>query len=445
MPDGAPGGRLTTGPIPRHVLALTLPMVWGIVAVISKSIVDTYFVAQLGTDALSAMGFTFPVMMVIANLAIGLGAGTSSVVARCIGEGDKAKVRRRATDGLTLAVTLVTITALIGLLTLDPLFALLGAEGEVMVQIRAYMEIWYWGMGFLVVPMVGNGIIRATGDAKVPSLIMTSSAIFNAVLDPILIFGLLGAPALGIRGAALATVISNALTFVGALAILHFRERIIELSVPPLRTLVDSWKAILHIGVPASATNMINPVGTTIVTGILARFGAEVVAGFGVASRIESLAVVVMLALSASVGPIVGQNAGAGQHGRVKETLRVAYLSCAAWGLFAAAALFGLGDVLAAAFDDTQAVVEVAGTYLAWVPVSFVGYGLGIVTAATFNALGRPLNATLLTIVRILLVYVPVTWVASRWMGWQGILPGAAIANVSVGIAAVVLARRTLR
>lgn len=440
----ASGGRLTTGPIPRHVRALTIPMVGGIMAVISKSIVDTYFVAQLGTDALSAMAFMFPVMMIVANLAIGLGAGTSSVVARCIGEGDSSQVRRRATDGLILAFVLVSAMSLVGLATLEPLFTLLGADASVMVHVKAYMRTWYWGIAFLVVPMVGNGIIRATGDAKIPGIMMAVSALLNAALDPVLIFGLFGVPKFGIQGAALATVISNVMTFCGALAILYFRERLIEFRPPPVSEFIVSAKDILRIGLPASVTNMINPIGTAFVTAIIARFGAEAVAGYGVATRIESLAVVVMLALSASVGPVVGQNAGAGQFGRVKETLFFAYKVCAVWGVLMAVVLYFAGPTVAEVFDTNPEVIEVATTYLAIVPISFVGYGLGIVTAATFNALGRPLGATLLTVVRVVVVSVPVTYFASEAIGWQGIVVGAALGNIMVGLAALVVARRTI-
>ncbi len=419
-------------------------MVGGIMAIISKSIVDTYFVAQLGTDSLSAMGFMFPVMMVVANLAIGLGAGTSSVVARCIGEGDTGLVRRRATDGLILAFVLVSAMSVLGLLTMRPLFLALGAKGAVLEQVQAYMRIWYWGIAFLVVPMVGNGIIRATGDAKIPGIMMAVSAVLNAALDPVLIFGLLGVPKFGIQGAALATVISNVMTFCGALAILYFREHLIEFRPPPLRDFVVSAKDILRIGLPASVTNMINPIGTTLVTAIIARFGAEAVAGYGVATRIESLAVVVMLALSASVGPVVGQNAGAGKFDRVKETLFYAYKVCAIWGTLMAVLLYFSGEALATIFDTNPHVIEVATTYLAIVPVSLVGYGLGIVTAATFNALGRPFGATLLTIVRVVLISVPVTYFVSQSIGWQGIVVGAALGNIMVGLAALVVARRTV-
>lgn len=423
---------------------MTVPMIWGVLAVISKGIVDTFFVSRLGTEQLGAMTFAFPVMMVVSNLAIGLGVGTGSVVARAIGEGDPEVVKRRATDGLLLAVLLVSATALLGLLTLEPLFSALGAKGEVMVHVREYMRTWYWGMGFLVVPMVGNGIIRATGDAKVPGVVMTISAFVNIGLDPVLIFGLLGAPAMGIQGAALATVISNVVTFVAALGILHFRERMILWRSAPPAEVWQSWKAILHIGVPAAATNMVNPIGAAVVTAIMARFGTEVVAGLGVAVRVETLSVVVMLALSSSVGPMVGQNAGAGRWDRVQETLRFSHTICLITGVVVAALLWLLAGRIAAVFDDSATVIAVASTYLSWAGLSYAGYGVAITTAAAFNALGRPLPSTTLVVVRIVLIVVPVTYFLSNVVGWAAVAWAAVLGNVLAGVAALLLARPLL-
>jgi putative MATE family efflux protein len=435
------GGRLTTGSVRRQVISMTVPMIWGVLAVISKGIVDTFFVARLGTDELGAMSFAFPVMMVVSNLAIGLGVGTGSVVARAIGEGDPEVVRRRATDGLLLAVLVVSATSALGLLTLEPLFAAMGAEGEVMRHVGDYMRTWYWGMGFLVVPMVGNGIIRATGDAKVPGIVMTISAVVNIGLDPILIFGLLGAPALGIQGAALATVISNFVTFVAALAILHNRERMILWRPAAVDEVWQSWKAILHIGVPAAATNMVNPIGAAVVIGILAPFGTEVVAGLGVATRIEALAVVVLLALSSSVGPMVGQNAGAGRWDRVQETLRFSHAVCLVTGAAVAALMWAVGAQAVAIFDDSPQVLALATTYLRWVSLTYAGYGVAITTAAAFNALGRPLPSTTLVMVRIVLVLVPGTYLLSGRLGWSAVVWAAAAGNALAGAAALALAR----
>ena len=227
--------KLTQGPVGGQLLKLTLPMVWGVFAVIAFSLVDTYFVAQVGTNELAAMSFTFPVVMVLSSLAMGLGTGASSAIARAIGQGERSRVQRLTTDSLVLSLLIVGIVAILGLATIDPLFSALGAGPEVLPLVRDYMGIWYLGMIFLVVPLVGNSAIRASGNTVVPSLIMTAAAAVNIVLDSLFIFGWGDVPALGIKGAALATVISRATTLVASLAFLHYREGLLLFALPKLK------------------------------------------------------------------------------------------------------------------------------------------------------------------------------------------------------------------
>ncbi len=277
--------RLIEGPIPQTLVKLTLPMLVGIFSMLAFNLVDTFFLGRLGTEPLAAISFTFPVVMAIGSVALGLGVGAAALVSRAIGTGDDAQVRRLTTDSLALALVIVGVFIIFGLLTLEPMFRMLGADETTLPLIRQYMVIWYPGMIFVVVPMVGNNAIRATGDTKTPSLIMLSAVMVNVVLDPILIFGLGPAPALGIQGAAIATVFARATTLVIAIWVLYFREKMITLKPPPIREALSSWGRLLYIGLPAAATNMVLPVGLGIVTAMVAVFGQEAVAGLGVASR----------------------------------------------------------------------------------------------------------------------------------------------------------------
>ena len=164
-------------------------MLIGIAAIVLFNVVDTFWVGQLGAAELAAMSFTFPVVMVVFSVSMGIGIGATAVIARALGHGDEDQVRRLTTDALLLANVAVTAVAIGGLLTMDPLFRALGADEATLVLIRQYMVPWYLGVGFLVIPMVGNSAIRATGDTKTPSYVMLVTGLVNAVLDPFLIFG----------------------------------------------------------------------------------------------------------------------------------------------------------------------------------------------------------------------------------------------------------------
>jgi len=414
-----------------------VPMTWGLASLISKNLVDTYFVAQLGTEQLSAISFTFPVIMFVMSISIGLGAGASSVVSRVFGGGDLSLVKRRSTDALVLGLLVVVVVSVAGLLSTEAVFGLLGARGVILDHIEAYMAPWFTGLVFLVIPMMGNSLLRAAGEARRPGLLMVAAAVVNAVLDPILIFGWLGAPALGIAGAAWATVISNVLMTVGTL-ILLIREDMLFLRPPTAQQTWSSWKPLLAVGLPAAVANMINPFGVGIITRLLAAEGPEAVAGFGVASRLEGLSVVVMLAMSAAVGPVVGQNHGAGQPDRVNESLRYCFRLAVIWSTGTAIVLAAAGPLVTPLFDADDQVQRVANLYLWMVPITYFGYGWNIVQSAAFNALGRPILANVMTLGRMFLAYIPAALILSSsfGLGVAGIFGGAMIGNLVGGLAA---------
>lgn len=433
--------KLTTGRVSTQLTKLTLPMVWGVFAIVAFNLADTYFVSQLGTNELAAMSFTFPVVMVLGSIAMGLGVGAASVIARAIGEGDFHQVKVLTTNSLTLAMVVVGIFVAVGLATIKPLFTLLGANEIILPLVRQYMIVWYWGMIFLVIPMVGNNAIRAAGNTLTPSLIMTVASVVNIVLDPVFIFGFGSIPALGLQGAALATVISRATTLVASLWILHFSERMILWRVPIAQTW-GCWKKVLHVGLPAAGTNAINPISVGFITSLIAGYGAETVAGFGIASRIESFAVIALMALSASMAPFVGQNWGAQKYSRVHEALRLSSIFCLIWGIFIAIFLGLTAPQLATIFDRNVEVVATASLYLRLVPISYAAYGVMSIATSTFNALGKPLPAVAMTVARMLIIYVPLAYLGSRLFGVVGIFAAASLANAVVGIVAYLWQQR---
>ncbi|MBE0537815.1 MAG: MATE family efflux transporter [Phycisphaerae bacterium] len=404
-------------------------MIWGMFSIIAFNLTDAYFVGKLGTAHLAALSFTFPVVMTFGSLAVGLGVGTCSVLSRAIGEGDHRKVQTLATDSLTLSLLFVGVFILIGVFTIDPLFGALGADAETLPLVRQYMRIWYLGMMFLVVPMVGNNAIRASGDTINPSLIMTVSAVINIVLDPILIFGWGPIPRLEIQGAAIATVFARAISMAASLAILHYRKKMLVFRVPAVRSVLDSWRQILRVGLPAAGTYAIGPVAIGLVTAMLASFGAAAVAAFGVASRIEGFALIAMFGLSTSVAPFVGQNYGAALHHRVRRGLDLAFLFSVVWGVALAVVLAAVRTPLVGLFDTNPEVIRIASLYLLIVPVSFGAQGIMLITSSSFNALGRPLPSAALTLVRMFVLYVPLALVGKLVLGPVGIFAAASIAN----------------
>lgn len=436
--------RLTEGSVARTLVNLTGPMVAGMLGMTAFNLIDTYFIGQLGTRELAAMSFTFPVVMIIGSIAQGLGMGTSAVISRAIGEGNHQRVRRLTTDGLLLSLLVVAMLALVGLFTIEPVFQLMGASAEVLPLIKQYMTIWYLGVVAVVIPMVGNNAIRATGDTKTPSMVMLVAVIINIILDPLLIFGLGPFPQLGLAGGALASVLARMVTLVVSLWILYAREHMITFALPKFRELMNSWKQLLYIGLPAAVTNMMVPLSAAYVTRLIAGFGAAAVAAFGVANRIESLALLVVMALVSVLSPFVGQNWGAQDYDRVKTGIRYSQRFAIGWGLAMVAVLGLTGGLLASLFNNNPAVVSAVQLYFWILPLSYGLLGVLKLTTIVMSVLNKPLRSTMLTLTQVFAIYIPLATLGSELVGLPGIFGAASLSYMIAGIIGYFWLKKTM-
>jgi len=416
------------------LIRLTIPMIFGILSMVLYNLADTLFVGRLGKDQLAALSFTFPVVLVIGSLALGIGTGAAAAVSRAIGAGDTTRVKRLATDSLVLAVLIVGTISVTGYFTIDSLFTLLGADSITLPYIREYMSIWYPGMVFVVVPMVGNNTIRATGDTRTPGIVMMIGAAVNALFDPLLIFGIGPFPELGIRGAAAATVFARSITFVVAIYVLVVRERIITVHRPKLREVFRSWREVLYVGLPTAGTRMIVPLGAGIVTRILSAYGPHVVAGYGVGTRIEFFALAVINALAAVMAPFVGQNLGAGRHDRIREGFRVAQLISLVVGAFFLALLFSLARPIASLFTPAPDIVQVTMRYLRIVPIAYALQGIYLISAPGLNVMHKPLIAAALGAAEMFIFIAPLSYLGSLIAGIPGAFAGIAVGYGATGL-----------
>ena len=436
---------LTEGPVGRRLFLLAAPMLGGTFAMTAFHLADTYFVSRLGTLQLAAMGFTFPVIMFVACIARGLGMGTTSVVSRAIGAGDHDGARRVTTHSLILAVAVVGFFSVVGLLTIGPVFRMLGASDEVLPLIRRYMVVWYSGIAFMIVPMMVNDVVRAAGDTVWPSLIMILAAGLNVVLDPILIFGLWGFPRLELQGAAVATVISRGLTLVAALLVLHFRHRLLDLSLPSLRAMWASWRRVLHVGIPASATNLLMPLMSAIITRVVASFGEPAVAACGAGGRIGMFAFMIPMALGVSQVPFIGQNWGAGRLDRVNLCREYSNRFALYWGMCCAATFLLVSNHLAPLFSTDPRVVDILALYLGVVPLGFGMREIHRYVGFSFNAIGYPMHSAAVNAIRIVGFVIPCAVLGARGFGLSGMFWGMVVADVASACVALLWARRVFR
>lgn len=409
--------QLTQGPIGQQLYRMTKPMLVGMLGVMLFNIVDTFFIAQLGLDELAAISFTFPVVLAVGSLSMGLGSGASAFISKAIGEHNTQQVKHYTTYSLLLAFVIISIVALIGFHTITPLFTYLGAPEHLLPHIHAYMQWWYPSILLLAIPMVGNNAIRATGDTKTPSQLMLLSLILNIILDPLLIFGLGPIPGMGIEGAAIATIIARFLTLVGALWMLGVKLQMLTLSNFGFKPLLQSWQQVLSVAVPVASSNLAAPVTTAILTWMIAGYGTSAVAAFGVVTRLEGLLFAVTIALASTLSPFVGQNWGAQQLARVTTAVKLSTRFVYIWGITMLCVLMLFGGFVVRLFNADPDVIAVASLYFMIVPISY-GFSSSLRLHCTvLSVVNKPVTATFLTMTQHFLLCIPLAYIGGHF--WQ--------------------------
>ncbi|MCR9156519.1 MAG: MATE family efflux transporter [Rhodobacteraceae bacterium] len=435
---------LTRGPVWKALAWVSAPMSFGIFAVLSVGLADAYFLGQLGQAPLAAVGFIYPVTTALTSMSIGLSAGANAVVSQAIGrdQNDSDAPVRLALHSLGLGLCLALIVALAFWGVAPTLFQWMGAQDAALAETREYVPFWSLSFPFLVVMMVCNAVFRAHGDGATSAAIMVLAALVNIAINPLLIFGWGPIPALGTEGAALATLIGRA---VGAGAALWYawHSGLLTVCSKPLKGLMASIREVIAVGIPAAGSNAINPAGMALVTAAVATLGEAAVAGFGAATRVQSVALVALFALSAGIGPVVGQNFGAGKQGRAQLAVKQAWAFSVVYGLVLAIGVTVFANQIAAFFADSSDAQSYTVLYLRVVSWSIMGYGILVITNAAMNARSKAAYSLGLSLMRIFVVYVPLAWVGMWLFGYAGVLGAAVMANMFAIAGGLFCARAT--
>ena len=423
----------------RHVVIMSLSASAGLVSIFLVDFVDLFFISLLGKKELAAaVGFAGTLIFFNMSATIGLMIAMSALAAQRIGQGDEKEARRIATSVVVVALVMAAIIATAFWVGAPSLVEILGAAGETKALAVRYLRIVVPALPLTALAMVCSGLLRAHGDARRAMNATLAAGAVNAILDPILIFGLsLGLDgaafaSVGARFAMLATALYPVLRHYGGFApfdAAHFRRDLAP---------------IFAIAAPAVLTNVATPVGTAIVTRAIAPFGDAAVAGYAVIGRLTPLAFCVIFALSGAVGPIVGQNFGAGNYARVRETLSKSIMFTGVYTLGIWAVLFLLYDFIAVQFGLVDGGRVLIFWFAVLVTPLFFFNGLLFVTNAAFNNLNRPLWSTLLNWGKNTLGVAPFVWFGAKWAAAPGVLIGQALGGIFFAILALWLGFRLI-
>ena len=438
----APGdskAKFVTGSTMRHVVSMTTTGSIGLIAVFFVDALNLLYISMLGKEELSAsIGFASTLLFFTTSVAIGLTIGTSALVARALGRGDREAAAKAGGGALLLSGLIVTAVTLATLPFLSPLVTFLGATGRTHDLTVSYLQWVLPSSPLIAIGMGASGILRGVGDAKRAMMITLIGAIIAAILDPILIFGL----GLELKGAAITTIFSRLAIMIVGLYGAWFIHRLVK--IDGLSNVKQMAKPFFAISIPAIITQLATPVGNAYVTIEMAKFGDDAVAGWAIIGRVIPVVFGVIFALSGSVGPILGQNYGAKLYHRLYETMRDALIFTAiytviAWGLLALCS-----TQVANLFAATGLTGELVSFFCLFVAGSFLFTGALFVANAAFNNLGYPTLSTLFNWGRATLGTIPFVWVGAHYYGAIGVMAGWGLGSVIFGIAGIFMCFRVI-
>ncbi len=429
--------KFTQGSLMRHVSVMSFTASLGMLALFAVDFVDMIFISMLGNDALAAaLGYAGTILFFTTSISIGMSIAAGALVARALGKGDERDVREYATSALVIGLTVAVVVVAIIFPAQAQILSLLGASGEVLSLAQSYLSIILPSMPVLLAAMICGAVLRAHGDARRAMQTTLTGGVVNAVCDPLFIFGF----GWGLEGAAIASVAARFAILIAAIIPVVRVYNGFERPRPDF--LARDFAAVFAIAGPAILANVATPVGSAIVVREMAKFGTEAVAGMAVIGRLVPVAFAVVFSLSGAIGPIVGQNFGAGLNDRVREGFFAGLKFVTVYVLVVAAILFVLRGPIADIFDATGETRTLIYLFCGPLALMWLFNGWIFVGNATFNNIGHPFYSTWVNWGRHTLgTWPPVLLCASIW-GASGVLIGQAVGGILFAAISIYLALR---
>ncbi len=405
--------------IGRLLLNLSLPATIGMLVQAMYNFVDTIFVGKgVGSMGIAGISISLPVQIFVMAFAQMFGIGGASVISRSLGERDHKKARRAAGNVMVFSVAFGLVMTLLGQFFLDQLLIMLGASEAIIPYAREYLGIILLGSAFFSFGMAMNHVVRAEGKPKIAMAAMLISAVLNIILDPIFIFSL----NLGIWGAALATVLSQAATSIYVLFYFLSGKSLLRIS---LRSLIPEWRIMretVSVGLSAFSRQVAGSLLAVVLNNSLVFYGGDIaVAVYGVINRLLMVFIMPMFGVNQGFLPIVGYNYGARKMRRARESVKLASAVTTMIALFSSIVMFLFARQLISIFTDETELIESTIFALRIVILATPTIGVQVIASGMFQALGKALPALFLSLLRQIIILIPLILVIPRFLGINGI------------------------
>lgn len=438
---------LTSGSITKHVRDLALPSSIGLFFQTMYNVIDSFYAGQISTTALAAMGLSFPVFLLIIATSGGLSRGASALIANAIGSREEDKQRRYIAQSLSMGVVVSLALTVTGILAAKPLFQLLGATGEYLTIALSYMNPIFLGSIFFLISNLSNAILIASGDSKTFSKVLVVGFFLNLILDPWFLYGGFGLPAMGIAGIAWATVV---IQIAGSTFMLATVLRRGLLKLKPWQDLLPDLRVYWEIAqqaLPATFNIMSVALGFFVITYFLKFYGEPTVAAFGVTTRVEQIGLLPTFGLYAAIMALVGQNNGARNFERIRETMRVCNRLGLAIVTMTSLLIFVFASHLMRIFTSDIEVIDIGVGYIRIMALIQWSYVMTSTRLAMMQAIKRPLYGFFESVLRKVLLPLPLLWlfVLKFEFDVEWVWYSVAAANVLMTLITLVVAQSMLK
>ncbi|MGK3993120.1 MATE family efflux transporter [Sorangium sp. So ce1024] len=412
------GTDLTTGSVPRHIVTFSLPMLLGGFLQTTYSFINAIWVGQfLGTAALAAVTVSFPVIFTIFGVGMGITLATNILVSQSFGAKRFDELRRVVDGSTALICGLGVVLTVLGEIFTPEILRAMDTPADVFAPSVSYLRIFLLSLPFSFGMFALRSMLQGIGDSKTPLYFQLGSVLLTTVLDPLLIFGRLGLPELGLNGTAWATIVSQVISLVALNVYLHARKSPITPRWPRFGQLGPTIRRTCKIGVPAAIQQSVVSLGMVVVTGIVNGFGEVATAAFGAASRIDQIAFLPAINMGMAISTLAGQNLGAGHHGRVREVFTWGCVFSGGITLVISAAALVFPEALLRVFITDPVVIELGVSYLHIVGACYVVFGLSFVSNGVINGAGATVVTTAISLLSLWVIRAPLAYWLSREMG----------------------------
>jgi putative MATE family efflux protein len=409
---------LTTGKEGKLIFQFAAPMLLGNIFQQLFSVIDAIVVGNyIGKEALAAVGASFPIIFMMVSLIIGLVMGTTVVIAQYFGAKDFVRVKRAIDTMYVYSAVAGVITTVAGMLLAEPMLRLLGLPEEIMPSAVLYLRIYFAGIIIFFGFNGTSAALRGLGDSKTPLYFLIIATVANIIF--VLLF--VGVFKWGIAGAAYATLLANGIAFALAIYWLNKTHKLIRIAIRGLHFDREIFRQSIRIGLPTGIQQTFVALGNLALMGIVNTFGTNVIAGFSVASRLDSLAMIPAMSFSQALSTFVGQNIGANKVSRIKKGLRSTMKMSGAITIATSIVIVIWGHLIMSLFTKDAEVIRIGDEYLTIVSVFYILFTIMFIYAGVMRGAGDTLIPMFFSLISLWLIRIPLAYFLSRHMGAQGI------------------------